>query len=71
NRPKQALKLYSQAHTARPDEALPILCLATHTIRMVTVMETMVDHDGVCILQALACLHRYAEWRKDQAVAGG
>lgn len=71
NRPKQALKLYSQAHTARPDEALPILCLATHTIRMVTVMETMVDHDGVCILQALACLHRYAELRKDQAVAGG
>ena len=71
NRPKQALKLYSQAHASRPDEALPILCLATHTIRMVTIMETMVDHDGVCILQALACLHRYAELRKDQVVAGG
>lgn len=71
NRSKQALKLYSQAHAARPDDALPILCLGTHTIRMVTVMETMVDHDGVCILQALACLHRYAELRKGQFAAGG
>ena len=71
NRSKQALKLYGMCHADRPDEPLPILCLATHTIRMVTVMETMVDFDGVCILQALACLHRYAELRKGQFVAGG
>lgn len=76
NRSKQALRLYSQAHAMCPQEPLPILCLATHIIRMVTVMETMVQHDGVCVLQALACLHRYAEVRKAQmspasGVAGG
>ncbi|CAN0170368.1 unnamed protein product, partial [Hapterophycus canaliculatus] len=60
NRAKHALRLYSHAHTARPEEPLPILCLATHICRMVTIMETMVENEGVCVLQALACLHRYA-----------
>lgn len=64
NRAKHALKLYSHAHAARPKEPLPILCLAMHICRMVTVMRTLVEDDGVCILQALACLHRYAELRK-------
>lgn len=66
NRAKHALRLYSHAHTARPEEPLPILCLAMHICRMVTIMETMVENDGVCVLQALACLHRYADLRKDQ-----
>lgn len=65
NRAKHALKLYSHAHAARPEEPLPILCLAMHICRMVTVMEMLVDSDGTCLLQALACLHRYAHLRKD------
>lgn len=65
NRAKHALKLYSHAHAARPEEPLPILCLAMHICRMVTVMEMLVDNDGACLLQALACLHRYAHLRKD------
>eukprot|EP00903_Cladosiphon_okamuranus_P005376 g5369.t1 len=64
SRAKHALRLYSHAHAARPEEPLPILCLAMHICRMVTVMGTLVEADGVCILQALACLHRYAELRK-------
>eukprot|EP00752_Nemacystus_decipiens_P001786 g1726.t1 len=63
NRAKHALRLYSHAHAARPKEPLPILCLAMHICRMVTVMSTLVEDEGVCILQALACLHRYAELR--------
>lgn len=70
NRSKPALKLYRQSHVVRPEEPLPILCLGTHIIRMVTVMETMVECDGACILQALACLHRYAELRAKRAVGG-
>lgn len=66
NRAKHALRLYSHAHAARPEEPLPILCLAMHTCRMVTVMSTLVEDEGVCILQALACLHRYAELRKGE-----
>ncbi len=69
NRAKHALKLYSLAHVARPEEPMPILCLAMHICRMVTVMGTMVEDDGMCILQALACLHRYAELRKRQSLA--
>lgn len=64
NRAKHALRLYGHAHAARPEEPLPVLCLAMHICRMVTVMDTLVDDDGACILQALACLHRYAELRK-------
>lgn len=72
NRAKQALKLYGHAHALRPQEPLPILCLGTHIIRMVTVTETMLENDGVCVLQALACLHRYADLRKARtAVASG
>ena len=69
NRAKHALRLYSHAHAARPEEPLPILCLAMHICRMVTVMGTLVEDDGVCILQALACLHRYAELRKGKGEA--
>lgn len=73
SRAKQALKLYGQAHALRPAEPLPLLCLGTHIMRMVTIMETMVENDGVCVLQALACLHRYAELRKSHPtnVVGG
>ncbi|CAB1121298.1 unnamed protein product [Ectocarpus sp. CCAP 1310/34] len=71
NRAKHALKLYSHAHATRPEEPLPILCLAMHICRTVTVMETMVENDGVCVLQALACLHRYAHLRKERAQTAG
>lgn len=67
NRSKQALRLYAQAHALRQEEPLPILCLATLIIRMVTVMDTMVELDGVCVLQGLACLHRYADLRSPRA----
>ena len=70
NRAKHALRLYSLAHAARPEEPLPVLCLGTHICRMVTVMGTMVQDDGVCMLQALACLHHYAELRKGGAGLG-
>lgn len=71
SRSKQALKLYAQVHAVRPEEPLPVLCLATQIIRMVTTMESMVEHDGVCVLQALACLHRYADARKDRDYTPG
>lgn len=66
NRSKQALRLYGQVHLMRPEEPLPALCLATQMLRMVTLMESMVELDGVCVLQALACLHRYADARRDR-----
>lgn len=69
NRAKHALRLYGHAHAARPEEPLPILCLAMHICRMVTVMGTLVEDDGVCVLQGLACLHRYAELRKGKSKA--
>lgn len=68
NRSRQALKLYTQAHVLRPEEPLPILCLANQIIRMVTAMETMVENDRGCILQALACFYRYAELRKSDSL---
>lgn len=71
NRSKQALRLYSQAHVALPDEPLPILCLAMHTIRVVTVMENLVENDSMCALQALACLHHYANLRSTRSTAYG
>ncbi|CAM9835014.1 unnamed protein product, partial [Ectocarpus sp. 8 AP-2014] len=71
NRAKHALRLYSHAHATRPEEPLPILCLAMHICRTVTVMETMVENDGVCVLQALACLHRYAHLRKERVQSAG
>lgn len=64
NRSKHALRLYSQAFALRPEESLPILCLGTQIARMMTVMETMVERDGICDMQALACVHRYAELRR-------
>ena len=69
NRSKQALKLYRQAHALRPEEPLPMLCLATLIIRMVTVMDTMVENSDLCVLQGLAWLHRYADVRIPQAAA--
>lgn len=63
SRAKVALKLYGQAHAVRPAEPMPLLCLGTHIMRMLTTMETMVENDEMCVLQALACLHRYADLR--------
>lgn len=66
NRSKAALKFYSQTHALCPEEPLPILCLGMHMIRMVTIMEGLVENDELCIIQALACVHRYGEVRRSR-----
>ncbi|CAM9635233.1 unnamed protein product, partial [Discosporangium mesarthrocarpum] len=70
-RPRQALRLYAHAHTLRPADPLPLLCLAAQVVRVMFMTEAGLEDRQGCMVYAMGCLNEYAAARRKQQAEAG